>query len=135
MDRDVCLSGKLFNFTAEGERVTIAHIGELFAAELGNMMADKRIIATEVNLIGDYHNIAGVEIGMDATSRIGDDEPFSAEHTEGGDGEGGELGRVAFIYVETPAEDGGFNAEEFAIYEFPHVAFNGGFGEIWDIRI
>ena len=73
--------------------------------------------------------------GVDAAGGVGDDERFAADEAEDAGGEG-DLGEgVALVGVDASLHDGDGNSGDSAEDEVAGVAFDGGAGEVGNLRV
>ena len=89
----------------------------------------------EVDVIGNYHQIANLEAGVHTTCSIGNEERLDAEFVHDTNREGDFLHGVTFIKVETPLHGHDIYSTEFAKDESAGMAFDRGNGEVWNILI
>jgi len=68
----------LFRLRAQRLGIGLAHVGKA-DAEVVDVRSAQRVHAHQIDVIGDEHQIAGLELGVDSAGGVGDDELFDAQ--------------------------------------------------------
>ena len=89
----------------------------------------------EVDVIGNYHQIANLEAGVHATCSIGNEERLDAEFVHDTNREGDFLHGVTFIKVETPLHRHDIYTAQLSEDKFAGMAFYRGNWEVWNVLV
>ena len=123
------LRGKLDQFLV----VCLVHIGE--ARTCGEVLAAQRVLGEEVDVVGDDHQVAHMESLVHAACGVADKEGLDAQFVHHAYGEGDILHRVAFVEVEPALHGEDVHPAEFAENQLAAVTFDGGYGEVGNLRV
>ena len=113
--------------------VGLVHIGE--ARACGEILAAKRVLREEVDVVGDNHQVADLELGVHATSGIGNEEGLDAQLVHDAYREGDLLHGVALVEVEAALHGHDIDASQLAEDEFAGVALDSRDGEVGDLLV
>ena len=113
--------------------VSLMHIGE--TGTCGEVLASQRVLREEVDMVGDDHQVAHMEIFVHAACGIRYEEGLDAQFVHHADREGHLFHRVAFVIVEAPFHGEDIDTSEFSEDEFAAMAFYGGNREVGNLGI
>ena len=104
-DEDALVAGDLLlqgQALGQGDQLAIvgpAHVGEA-RTEAVVVPADERVVAEEVDVVLDDHDVALAELRVHAAAGVADDQHFTAQGLHDADRKGDLLERVALVEVE-----------------------------------
>ena len=101
----------------------------------GEVLTTKRMLWEEVDVIGDYHQVADIELRVHAACGIRYEEGLDAQFVHHAYGEGDLLHRVALIVVETALHGKDIHTAQFAEDQFAAMSLDGRDGEVRDVCI
>ena len=93
------------------------------------------MLGEEIDVVGDDHQVAYMEMFVHAARGIGYEEGFDTQFVHHTYGEGHLLHGVAFVIVEAPLHGHDVHAAELAEDELAGVPFYGGDGEVGNLCI
>ena len=128
---DAQVGGRLPGQVLEGGGVKVGGVGEP-GAELGQVLAPERGLHKDLDLVGDEHEVTGLEVQVDA---VGDDEGVAAQQPQDPDGIGHLLVGVALVVVHAALHDGHLLAPEGAENQLALMAGGGGHLEVGDLPV
>ena len=103
--------------------VDCRHVGEPWT-HLVNVLSDQRV-GHEADMVGDNHQVAHGEVGIDAAGGIADEEASDTQTAHDAYGECYLLHGVAFVVVEASLHGHDRGAVELSDDEVPLVAYGG----------
>ena len=98
------------------------HVGETRSG--GEVLAAKRVLGEEVDVVGDNHQVANFERGIHATGGIADEERLNAKFIHDSDGERHFLHSIAFVEMETSLHGHDILVTETAEDELARMSLN-----------
>ena len=104
--------------------IRLAHVGKA-RAEAIVVLADERIVAHEVDVVLDQHDVALGPLRVHAAAGVADDQDVAAHRLHDADGEGDLLEGVAFVEMEAPFHRHDRLAAERAAHQPARVGFDG----------
>ena len=111
-----------------------AHIG-IARAKGVVVRADQRIIAHEIDVVLDHHEIALAILRVHAAGCSGDHQRLHSQRTQHPQRQGDLLHRVPFVIVEPAGERGHGLAGQLADDEFPGVGVDGRLREVGNFSV
>ena len=93
------------------------------------------MLGEEIDVVGDDHQVAYMEMFVHAARGIGYEEGFDTQFVHHTYGEGHILHCVTFIEVETALHSEDINTAEFSENQFATMTFHCGYREVWNLRI
>ena len=128
---DALLLGNLVCLLDESVVVSLVHIRE---ARTGReVLAAQRVFREEVDVVGDNHQVADLELRVHAARSVAYEEGLYAQFVHHADRERNVLHRVALVVVEASLHRHDVLAAELAEDELARVALNGRYGEVRDV--
>lgn len=125
---DAFLLGNLVGHGDELMVVRLMHVGEAWAG--GNVLSAQRMLGEEVEVVGDDHEVADVELRIHASGGVAHKERLDAELIHDTHGECYFLHGVALVEMEASLHGHDVLASQLAEDEFACVALNGRYGEV-----
>src|ERR1700752_3069321 len=119
---------------AQASRIGVRHVEEALA-EARIVWSGERVVSGEIDVIADENELAGGEVGADASGCVGHDPRLDAETGEDLGGGDDLPGGVTLVGVDAALHDSGRCTGEAAENEAAGVAFDGGPGEVRDLRV
>ena len=113
--------------------IGFVHVGEAWSR--GEVLAAQRMLWEEVDMVGDDHQVANLEAGVHAASRIADEEGLDAQLVHHAYGEGDLLHGVALVVVEAALHGHDIHSAELSEDELAAVALDRGHGEVGYVTI
>ena len=132
-DADVLFLCNLVGQCNKLQVVRLMHVGE--ARSGGEVLAAQRVLGEEVDVVGDNHQLANLELGVHAAGGIADEERLDAQLIHHANGERHLLHRVALVEVETTLHGHDVLAAQTSEDELAGVALDGGDGEVGNLGI
>lgn len=120
-------AGRRLQGFGEGGGIGLGEIHKPFQA--GLYSAAQRIVAHEIQVIFEGHEIAGLEFAIDSSSGVGKQNGFNAVFCEHPNGHGNRRHRMAFIIMRPTLEDNNFGPGQMADQGLADMAGNTGSGE------
>ena len=105
-------------------RVGFGHVGEAGTQRLV-VAPDQRVLPHEVDVIGDQHQFAGMEFGIDGAGGVGEDHAIDAALGELTNAEGDFGAGIAFVIVGAAGEHHHFGFAQAAGDQFAGVSGGG----------
>ena len=88
-----------------------------------------------VDVVGDNHQVANLEVRIGATSSIADEKSLDTQFIHDPNGERDLLHRIALIIMEATLHGHHILAAKFSEDEFSGMALYCGYREVWDIAV
>lgn len=104
--------GNLVCLGNQTEVVGLVHIRETWTC--GEILSTQRMLGEEVDVVGDDHEVANLELGIHTARGIADEECLDAKLVHHSDGERNLLHRVALIVMEATLHSHDVLTTEFA---------------------
>ena len=120
---DAFLLGDLVSQCHESEVIGLVHIRESWSR--GEVLSAQRVLGEEVDVVGDDHQVANLELRVHASGGVADEQRLDAQFVHHPHGEGDLLHRVALVVVESPLHGHDVHASQFAEDQFAGMALNG----------
>ena len=133
LNRDALLAGDIEGQLDQQRIISAVHVGK--ARTRGEVLTTKRMLGEEINVIGDDHQIADIELRVHAASGIRHKESLDAQFVHDTHGEGYLLHRVALVVMEAPLHGQNIHATQFAEDQFSAMSLNGRDREIRNVGI
>ncbi len=130
---DVELVGNHVGLGDEVVVIGLVHIRE--ARTRGEVLTAQRVLREEVDMVGDDHQVADLELRVHAACRIRYIECRNAQLVHHAHREGDLLHGVALIEVEASLHGENLHAAQLAEDEFAAMPLNRRDGEVGDLRI
>ena len=111
VDTDVFVTGNVGCQLYQIAAVGLVHVGE--SGTGGEVLSAQRMLGEEVDVVGDYHQVANLKAGVHTSCGIADEECFYAELIHHPDRECNFFHRVALIKVEASLHGHDVDASEF----------------------
>jgi len=132
-DGDIKILGNAVGLGDEVVVIGLVHIRE--AGTRGEVLTAQRVFREEVDMIGDDHQVADLELRVHAACRIRDIECRDAQLVHHAHGEGDILHGVALIVVEASLHGKDIHPSQFAEDEFAAMSLDRRDGEVGDLSI
>ena len=113
--------------------VGLAHVGEAGAGRY--IRTVQRVLGHVVDVVGDYHQVAYLEVRVRSARRIADEESLDAQLVHDADRERHLLHRVAFVVMESALHRHDVLAAKASEDEFAGMAFDGGDREVGNLVV
>ena len=125
--------GYLVGQSDQRQVVRFVHVRETWARR--EVLAAKRMLWEQVEVVGDNHEVANLELRVHTSGGIADEEGLDAQLVHDANREGYLAHGVPLIEVEAALHSDDVLASEFAENEFPAVTFDRGDGEVWNVGV
>ena len=119
---DAFLPGNLIGQGYELQIVSLVHIWEPRTCR--EVLAAQRMLGEEVDMIGENHQVADLELRVHATGGVADEECLDAQFIHHPDGEGHFLHRITLVEVEPALHGEDVHATELTEDQLAAVPFN-----------
>ena len=124
------------NLVGQGNQlrvVGLVHVGE--ARSGGEVLAAKRMLGEQVDVVGDDHDVADEELGIHASGGVAHEERLDAQLVHHAYGERHFLHRVALVVVEAALHGHDILAAKLSEDELAGMSLDGADGEVGDFAI
>ena len=119
---DILFCGYGLGLIDELAVVGLAHIREAWAVI--NILATERMLGEVVDVVGDDHEVANLEIRVHAAGSVGYEEGLDAQLAHDSDGEGYLLHGIALVVMETALHGHDVLVAELTEDEFPAMSLD-----------
>ncbi len=133
LEVDAFLACYLVGELDEAVVVRFVHVGESWAC--GQVLASQGVLWEAVDVVGDDHEVADVEVGVHASGSVADEESLDAQLVHHAYGECDFLHGVAFVVVESSLHGHDVLASEASEDESAAMAFDCADGEVGDVGV
>lgn len=113
--------------------VSLVHIGK--ARTCREVLTTQGMLRKEIDMVGDDHHVADVELRVHATGGVADEEHLDTQLIHHTLGEGNFLHRVALVEMEAAVHGDDVNATELSEDEFSGMSLHGRHGEVGNVLV